>query len=476
MVDGNDVQGGDGTARGCGQRWGVALGVLLVVGSLDSAAHANTYTVTTTAGSGVGSLRRAISDANANPGVDSIAFNIPGASPHVIAPTSALPQLTDPVVIDGTTQPGYSGAPLVVLDGSGVANVRGLEILAADCDVRGLVIHSWRVGVEVAASGATVEACWIGIDASGVVARSNRNGVRVLAAGVFARIADCVVSGNVEEAIELQSSDGVVEGCTIGLDPARAIALPNADGIVINAGAARNVVRSNHVAANPGSNVLIDEFTTTDNSVVDNVLGFDGNRVFTFSSTHGILVRDADSALVQGNLIAASGSAGIRVEATRASSTGARLNRLANNRFGVFSSSYRMIDIAAPGLDSNDPLDADTGANERQNRPDLHLAISAGSVVFLAGSLHSVPLTTFDVEFFASENPYAETILLANHVFTTDANGDATFALLFPGLPTGSTIYSTATDPLGNTSEVGDVYVRTLGNKRRPFRPPYSKN
>ncbi len=67
--------------------------------------------VTTTDDSGPGSLRQAILDANANPGTDTITFNIPGAGPHTIAPLTALPEITDPVIIDGTTQPGASCDP-----------------------------------------------------------------------------------------------------------------------------------------------------------------------------------------------------------------------------------------------------------------------------------------------------------------------------------------------------------------------------
>src|ERR1700687_151818 len=77
-----------------------------------------TFTVLTTNDSGPGSLRQAILDANGNPGLDTIAFNIGGGS-QTIPPAYALPAITDPVIIDGTTQPGYSGSPLIVLDGTG---------------------------------------------------------------------------------------------------------------------------------------------------------------------------------------------------------------------------------------------------------------------------------------------------------------------------------------------------------------------
>jgi hypothetical protein len=78
----------------------------------------STFTVINTNDSGAGSLRAAISAANASIGNDTIAFNIPGAGVHTIQPLSALPAITDPLTIDGGTQPGYTGTPLIQLDGS----------------------------------------------------------------------------------------------------------------------------------------------------------------------------------------------------------------------------------------------------------------------------------------------------------------------------------------------------------------------
>ena len=52
------------------------------------------------------SLRGAIDVANANAGPDVIAFAIPGAGPHTLAPTTPLPVVTDTVTIDGYSQAG----------------------------------------------------------------------------------------------------------------------------------------------------------------------------------------------------------------------------------------------------------------------------------------------------------------------------------------------------------------------------------
>src|SRR6478609_4860976 len=60
----------------------------------------STFLVTTTADGGAGSLRQAIADANANPGADSINFNIGGGGAQTIAPLSQLPIISGPTTLD----------------------------------------------------------------------------------------------------------------------------------------------------------------------------------------------------------------------------------------------------------------------------------------------------------------------------------------------------------------------------------------
>ncbi|MBI4468228.1 MAG: hypothetical protein HY650_02790, partial [Acidobacteria bacterium] len=104
-------------------------------------AAAATFTVTQTGNSGPGSLRQAIELANLFPGADVINFNIPGAGVRVIRLSSALPVITGPVFIDGTSQPGYSGVPLIELDGTNAAASAGtIEGVQQGQGANGLVI------------------------------------------------------------------------------------------------------------------------------------------------------------------------------------------------------------------------------------------------------------------------------------------------------------------------------------------------
>src|SRR3954447_1155383 len=88
----------------------------------------STYTVTTTANSGAGSFRDAITKANGHAGADVVAFKI-GTGAKTIPPTSALPTVTGPTVLDATTHPGFAGKPLIELNGTSAGSTaNGLKI------------------------------------------------------------------------------------------------------------------------------------------------------------------------------------------------------------------------------------------------------------------------------------------------------------------------------------------------------------
>ena len=63
---------------------------------------------------GLGSLRQAILNSNAvTAQTNTIDFAIPGNGVHTIEPASPLPAITQAVLIDGTSEPGYTGTPLI---------------------------------------------------------------------------------------------------------------------------------------------------------------------------------------------------------------------------------------------------------------------------------------------------------------------------------------------------------------------------
>ena len=86
---------------------------------------------------GPGTLRQAILDSNATPGTDLINFDITPGGVQTIRPASALPDLSDPVVLDATSQPGFAGRPLIELDGSGRHGRAGRQLERRHADTSG---------------------------------------------------------------------------------------------------------------------------------------------------------------------------------------------------------------------------------------------------------------------------------------------------------------------------------------------------
>jgi hypothetical protein len=155
---------------------GVCLAVITSVALVCSDVAAGTLTVTNPNDSGTGSFRQAILDANASSGLDTIVFQIPGTGVHTITVLSALPTIADPVVIDGTTQPGYAGTPVIELNGNALDNIDGFRLPAGNSTIRGLAInHFGGAGIHLQLPGGTnfIQGNFVGTDTTGGLNRGN---------------------------------------------------------------------------------------------------------------------------------------------------------------------------------------------------------------------------------------------------------------------------------------------------------------
>jgi hypothetical protein len=106
----------------------------------------STFLVTNVNDAGDGSLRQAIIDANATPGTNEIDFAISEGGVQTIRPATALPTVTHSVIIDGTTQPGYAGSPLIDLDGADITpGAAGLAVRTDGSTIKGLAITDFVI-------------------------------------------------------------------------------------------------------------------------------------------------------------------------------------------------------------------------------------------------------------------------------------------------------------------------------------------
>ena len=376
--------------------------------------------VTNIGNHGAGSFRQAILDSNAIPGKDTIIFNIPGDHVHTIHLLTALPNITDPVIIDAVPEQGDLNTPRVELNGALTQGAIGLFIQAGDTKVRGLSIGGFSTGILLFdCDNNIIEGNHIGLDWSGTISRPNGDGINLLNSsnnliGGTSLTSPNVISSNQFSGITIVGSNNVVQGNLIGPNRARRVGFGN---------------------GNAGVSIGEQPFFPP-------ALAISNNNVIGGTTP------------LAGNVIAYNGGPGVVV----ASETGNVVRRNS-----IFSNLGSGIELGFDGVTPNDPGDSDTGPNLLQNFPLLTSVVSNGSSTTIQGTLNSTPNTTFQIDFYSnaacdpSGNGEGEKVFNAfnnDTEVTTDANGNATINTILPvELVAGRVLTATATDPQGNTSE-----------------------
>jgi hypothetical protein len=250
-------------------------------------------------------LRAAIQEANAHAGADAIAFDIGAGA--TIAPISQLPAIVGQLDVNGTSQMGYAGAPVIQLSGADApADTFGIWITGGTgSTVRGLVVSGWRVGVALdgsLTSGNRIWNNWIGTDAAGTAKSPNdRSGVYVF------NSADNVIGGTTDAERNVISGNGISGA---GADPEWGKGIE-----IFGAGADNNKVLGNYIGTDPTGSAPLGNLRhgvwfgsgagglgTPDNLDVGN--GTDaGRNVISANGEEGVYVLDSPGAKVRGNLI-----------------------------------------------------------------------------------------------------------------------------------------------------------------------------
>lgn len=433
----------------------VALAVCLTVAAVP--VRAGTFTVTNTNDTGPGSLRQAMLDANAAADADTITFAI-GSGHQAIQPRSPLPTLTSHAVIDGSTQPGYAGAPLIEIDGALAGS--GLEFNRGG-GARALVLHTFTNSPALNFTGpADVRGCYIGTDATGTQARYTASGI-VLSPGADRSPSQIGGTGPADGNLIGAGSRGIVVRAAAYIDGNRFGA--NAGGTAmlgpayyhILVYAAAGPISIGEKAANyfSGGASAIVLSAAAGTHVKNNVIGKSHAGV-RFPPNIGVEVYAATDSVISGNLIDA-GAVGVFVYLNSLRAT-IRQNDFAGTGFAI--NLAEPWETASPFHTANDPGDSDTGANNLLNHPDLTRVTSAGGTTTIEGTYSGAPNRTITLDFYRApachSSGYGNGTWLASTGITTDAAGHASFTHSFPAtITTGHAVSATATYAAEGTSE-----------------------
>ena len=253
---------------------------------------------------GAGSLRQALLDADAAPGTGTqlINFTVAGT---IHLTSGALPPITRPVNVDGTTAPNFSQKqePLVEIDDNGFGGLQ-FNTGSAGSALRSLAIdNAGSDGVTLNDSDILVVGNYIGVGLDGsTVAGNAGNGLVInststgntigatatVAANTVISLASNVISGNHGNGIAIHGSSGnTIVANYIGTDVTGLVARGNGgSGILLDTGATQNTIGgiipfvntsnqvpdSNLISGNAGDGVLITGASSS-NTLAANFIG-----------------------------------------------------------------------------------------------------------------------------------------------------------------------------------------------------------
>ncbi len=243
------------------------------------------FVVTNANNNGPGSLRDAMVNANATTGADIITFNIPGPGVKVISLQEPLPEITEQVVIDASTQPGYAGTPLIELDGALVGNGTALVIKAGGSIVHGLAIVRFSgTGIKLSdCNNNLIQGNHIGVNAAGNLKLANGDGIVLsnssnnVIGGTTVTTRN-VISGNVN-GVAINGKDNVIQGNFIGTDAVGKVVMGNLNGVII----------SDSFVSSSTSNLIGGTAAGAGNLISGNI--------------NGIMMQHVAETIIQGNLI-----------------------------------------------------------------------------------------------------------------------------------------------------------------------------
>ncbi len=312
----------------------VTLSALVLSMVFAGIAHAADYSVTTTADSGAGSLRQAITDANANPGADTISFAISGNGVHTITPLSPLPEITDQIAIDGTTQvnddttqascgtlvpslPATNNTPHTLLIEINASNIPNDVFYSntnnsANTIIKGLILNNGTgQAIGFNADDIIVECNYIGTNSSGTsLVGSFSAGVYI--GGNNGLVQNNLISGSSSYGF-VASGNTVISNNLIGTNVNGSASLPNASGMNLGSG---SIVRNNTISGNNGVGIYSG---TTNFSIEGNFIGLSLAGLPLGNNGDGIYLGSTSNFTIggqtagKGNVISANNGSGMYI-------------------------------------------------------------------------------------------------------------------------------------------------------------------
>jgi parallel beta-helix repeat protein len=371
--------------------------------------------------------------------------------------------------IDGIARGnGNAGVYLTTSFNSAANNIIGGTTPAARNIISGNAISTGFGGINLTGTklvNATIQGNLIGTDQTGTLPRGNWfSGIyvsgcsNVLIGGATSAARNVVSASGAAggNGITVSGPNHTIQGNYVGTDITGQYDLGNLyDGINVSSASGTKIL-GNLVVNNRNNGINLS--SANGSTVENNIVGTDATGTRPLGNAYaGITISGSTNRIGglsagQANTIFFNTGAGVEL-----TSSTAVQNEISGNN--IYDNGGLAIDLYPAGINTNDVLDVDTGANGMQNFPVLTNATITFSALTVQGVLGSKAGSNYRLEFFATptwdatNTPEGKIFLGATNV-TTDGSGNAAFTAAINSTPdTNFVITATATDASGNTSE-----------------------
>jgi hypothetical protein len=405
---------------------------------------------------------------------NTIDFAIPRTGVPIIIPLSALPEITHPVTIDGTSQPFVGTVALAGLSAGngGGAGVDGLTISAGSSVVEGMIIGLFSgSGIVLTSSGGNViRGCLIGTDlASDVTVGNGGDGIQIAGSpnntvGGTDPAERNVISGNKGNGVGIggtSATGNVVAGDFIGTDTTGMKSVSNqGSGVRLSLQASNNTIggtasgAGSVISGNAQDGILINSAAASNrvqgNTIGSNAMGTGPLSGIPSNEFDGVVIEGASGNLIggsdpgAGNLITDNSMNGINIFSTT-DGTDTTGNIVQGNRFGSLPTGTGAQGNVADGILISAALDNTIGGTTP----------GAGNLISASGQ------NGVEIALEASGN------LVQGNLIGTDSSGTQTLSNLASGVfiagGSGNTIGGTAPGAR-NVISANVIGVHILGN------------
>lgn len=334
---------------------------------------------------------------------------------------------------------------------------------------RNIISGNTDYGLPLFGAGATQNVIignYIGTDVTGTLPLGNTYGVLFDDGSFSNRVGGDtdsernIISGNVGYGVFFYNNgtnNNLLKNNFIGTDYTGRHAVANTAGIIIDGISYKNIMDGNMISGNEQVGIGINITASDSNVIVRNYIGTDVDGNPLPNGLDGIRISQGVQKTIIGgspeeaNIIANNGGCGVYI-----TNDNSKYNLISCNSF--YNNGGLAIDLFEPGVNPNDDMDEDEGANNKLNFPTIDEITFTGTAIRINGNLDVLRPQTYRVEIYKASPDHSGFGEGMQYICTVNPCVRGAWSAYITGFNENDFFTTLAIDPENNTSEFSPTY------------------